>query len=130
MRLYSPLLLLLLAAPPLIAADYLTGSELNTMVSGKTAHCKHLDRPSQGRTYFNPNGTMHGIRRDEARIGSWYVEGNTLCTNWGIQPACSRYQSDGKGGHYKFKLDGKKVVHVWQWSEGDVVESQIISENE
>lgn len=113
--------LLIMGNTTLSATEYLNSKELTSMVSGNTAHCQHLNRPSHGRTYFNPNGTMHGIRRGEPRQGSWYVEGDTLCTNWGQRPVCSRYQSDGEGGHYKFTLKGKQVVHIWQWQEGDRV---------
>lgn len=119
--------LLLLGSTTLSAAEYLNGDELTAMVSGKTAYCQHLSRPSSGRTYFAPDGTMHGIRRGEARQGTWYVEDDTLCTDWGKRPVCSRYQGDGEGGHYKFKLDGKKIVHIWQWHSGDAVYSTSIT---
>lgn len=120
-------LLLLLGSSTLSAAEYLNGDELNAMVSGKTAYCQHLSRPSSGRTYFAPDGTMYGIRRGDPRKGTWSVKGDTLCTNWGKRPVCSRYQSDGEGGHYKFKLDGKKIVHIWQWHSGDTVYSTSIT---
>lgn len=121
--LISPLtLLLLLGSSALSAAEYLDSMELTAMVSGKTAYCQHINRPSHGRTYFNPDGTMHGIRRGNKRPGSWYVEDDTLCTNWGRRPVCSRYQSDGGSGHYKFTLTGKRIVHIHQWHDRDKVE--------
>ncbi len=127
MRLFSLLISLMLPGLSLHAAEYLNSIELTAMVSGNTAYCQHLNRPSNGSTYFNPNGTMHGIRRGEARQGSWYVEGDTLCTDWGKRPVCNRYQSDGEWGHYKFTLGGKRIVHVWRWGEGDQVEATSMS---
>lgn len=126
MRLLTPTLALLLSlgSTSLSAADYLSGEELTALASGNTAYCRHLQRPSQGRTYYNPDGTMHGIRRGEPREGTWHVTGDTLCTDWGAGPICSRFQSDGQGGHYKFMLDGRKVVHVWQWGVGDRVHGE------
>jgi hypothetical protein len=120
-------LMLLLGSSQISAAQWLGSDALTKMVSGKTAYCQHISRPSSGRTYFAPDGTMHGIRRGEARQGRWYVEGNTLCTDWGRRPVCSRYQSDGEWGHYKYKLDGKKIVHIWQWQNGDTVYSTSIT---
>ena len=118
--------MLLLASSHTPAAEpWLSGEALTRMVSGNTAYCRHLSRPSSGRTYFAPDGTMHGIRRGEPRSGTWHVSGDTLCTNWGEKDYCSRYQSDGNGGHYKLTLAGKRVVHIEQWQHGDKVDMPV-----
>lgn len=105
--------------------EWLDAEALTQMVSGHTAVCQHVSRPSSGRTYFAPDGTMHGIRRDEPRSGHWYVEGNTLCTDWGRRPICSRYRSDGMDGHYKYTLRGKQTVHIFEWLTGDQVYANV-----
>lgn len=92
------------------------------MVNDNTAVCQHVTRPSSGRTYYDPDGTMYGFRRGEARSGTWYIESDTLCNNWGTKAICSRYLPDGDGGHYKFTLKGKRTVHISQWIRGDAVD--------
>lgn len=115
-------IVLILPGRTVLAGEWLEGSALTRMVSGNTAFCSHLTRPSTGRTYYNPDGTTYGIRRGEARTGHWYVAGDTLCTNWGERDVCSRYQSDGHGGHFKYTLAGKQTVHIERWLAGDRVD--------
>lgn len=115
-------LLLLGLSQTLYAEQWLQSEQLLQMVSNNTAVCQHVSRPSSGRTYYDPDRTMVGFRRGEPRSGSWYVEGDTLCTNWGVKAICSRYRPDGNGGHYKYTLSGKRVVHIVKWLEGDKVD--------
>lgn len=106
------------------AAEWLDHQALIAMVSGNTALCQHVSRPSSGRTYYDPDGTLYGIRRGEDRSGHWYVTGDTLCSNWGERTFCSRYQDDGNGGHFKYNLAGKKMVHIERWLAGDEVDGE------
>ena len=106
------------------AEEWLQSEQLMQMVNDNTAVCQHVTRPSSGRTYYDPDGTMIGFRRGEARSGTWYIEGDTLCTNWGVKAICSRYLPDGKGGHYKYTLSGKRVVHIVRWLEGERIDPQ------
>lgn len=114
--------LLLASGHTASAAKWLDGDALQQMVSGNTAVCRHLSRPSTGRTYYDPDGSTYGIRRGEHRSGHWYVASDTLCTNWGEIDYCSRYQSDGNDGHFKYNLTGKKTVHIEQWLAGERVD--------
>ena len=118
--LYTPLLLCM--SNTAYAEEWLNSHDLMQMVNDNTAICQPLSRPSTGRTYYDPDGSMIGFRRGEARSGRWYVKGDTLCTNWGKKAICSRYQSDGTGGHYKYTLRGKQVVHIVSWLEGDQID--------
>jgi hypothetical protein len=111
----------LLLPTALWAEEWLDSAALSAMVSDKTAVCRHISRPSSGRTYYDPDGSMHGIRRGKTRIGRWYVEGDTLCTDWGKRAICSRYTRDGAGGHYKYTRKGKRTVHISKWLAGDRV---------
>jgi hypothetical protein len=40
----------------------------------------------------------------------------------GERDVCSRYQSDGNSGHFKYSLTGKKTVHIEQWLAGERVD--------
>lgn len=117
-------IVLLLPGQTMLAGEWLVGNALSQMVSGNTAFCRHVSRPSAGRTYYDEDGTTYGIRRGEHRSGRWYVAGDTLCTNWGERDVCSRYQSDGHGGHYKYTLAGKQTVHIERWLAGDRVDDE------
>jgi hypothetical protein len=107
---------------PAHAEQWLDGDALHAMVLDRTAVCRHVSRPSYGRTYYAPDGSMYGIRRGELRSGRWYIEDNTLCTDWGVRAICSRYRADDTGGHYKYTLSGKQTVHILEWLPGDQVE--------
>jgi len=121
---YLPLLALLgsTLVSPAHAEPWLDGDALRAMVHDRTAVCRHVSRPSSGRTYYAPDGSMYGIRRGELRSGRWSIAGNTLCTDWGVRAICSRYRPDGQGGHYKYTLSGKQTVHILGWLPGDQVE--------
>jgi hypothetical protein len=114
--------LLLVISHTAAAGEWLDGDALRQLVSGNTAFCRHVSRPSTGRTYYDEDGTTYGIRRGEHRSGHWYVAGDRLCTNWGEKDYCSRYQEDGKGGHFKYNLAGKKMVHIERWLAGERVD--------
>lgn len=77
------------------AMRVMTADELLATHTGK---CTSYSGPSAGSECFNADGTAS---YDDATYGqgsgSWRLEGNQLCTNYGEGDSCATVQTDGSG---------------------------------
>ncbi|MEM6481977.1 MAG: hypothetical protein AAF922_16415 [Pseudomonadota bacterium] len=76
----------------------MTGDEL---LATHTGVCTSYSGPSAGSECFNADGTASF---DDATYGqgtgSWRLEANQLCTNYGEGDSCATVQTDGSGRYF------------------------------
>jgi len=84
------------------AAD-MTGAEIKTFLSGKTAYLETTAASASGQTghgviYWAPDGTaLYKTPGGAMMHGKWQVKDNTNCTEWKERPGtgCVRYDKTG-----------------------------------
>jgi hypothetical protein len=84
------------------AAD-MTGAEIKTFLSGKTAYLETTAASASGQTgqgviYWADDGTaLYKTPSGAMMHGKWQVKGNTNCTEWKERPGtgCVRYDKTG-----------------------------------
>src|SRR5262245_53732618 len=85
-----------------LAAD-LTGAEIKTLLSGKTAYLETTAASASGKAgqaaiYWAEDGTaLFKTAAGTIMHGKWEIKGNTNCTDWKERPgtACTRYDKQG-----------------------------------
>jgi hypothetical protein len=85
-----------------LAAD-MTGAEIKTFLSGKTAYLETTAASAsgtagQGVIYWAADGTaIYKTPSGSIMHGKWEVKGNTNCTDWKERPGtgCVRYDKNG-----------------------------------
>lgn len=85
-----------------LAAD-MTGAEIKTFLSGKTAYLETTaasasGQSGQGVIYWSEDGTaLYKTPSGGMMHGDWQIKGNTLCSNWKEKPGtgCVRYDKTG-----------------------------------
>jgi hypothetical protein len=108
------------------AAD-LTGAEIKTLLSGKTAYFETTAVSSsrhagQAVIYFAPDGTaLFKTPTGAMWHGTWEVKGNTNCTNWKERPGtgCIRYDKTGDAVTVIDATSGKIRAKIVQTAQGN-----------
>lgn len=71
-----------LLAAPLWAADLATGAEITATITGNTVQGS-MDQSGGYTEFYDADGTI----RAEGYTGAWTVEGDTMCFDYGEDPA-------------------------------------------
>jgi hypothetical protein len=97
-RLFVAVVGLGLSFVPARATD-MTGSQIRSLISGKSVYVKLNDEAAAGNhgvIYYGEDGNAL-FRGDQGRVwhGTWSIKGNAACVEWVEEPAnpCSRYKS-------------------------------------
>ena len=97
-RLSIALVGLSLSFVPAEASD-MTGSQIRSLISGKSVYVKLNDEAAAGNhgvIYYGADGNAL-FKGDQGGVwhGTWSIKGNTACVEWVEEPAnpCSRYKS-------------------------------------
>jgi hypothetical protein len=85
-----------------LAAD-MTGAEIKTFLSGKTAYLETTAASASGQAgqvviFWAPDGTaLYKTPAGSMMHGKWEIKGNTNCTEWKERPGtgCVRYEKTG-----------------------------------
>jgi len=85
-----------------LAAD-MTGADIKTLLSGKTAYLETTAASASGKAgngviYWNADGTaLYKTPAGGMMHGKWQINGNTLCSDWKEKPGtgCVRYDKTG-----------------------------------
>jgi hypothetical protein len=85
-----------------LAAD-MTGADIKTLLSGKTAYLETTAASASGKAgngviYWNADGTaLYKTPAGDTMHGKWQIKGNTVCTDWKEKPGsgCVRYDKTG-----------------------------------
>lgn len=79
----------LVGANAVLANDFATGAQIQEMLSGNTLQGSALKKPYA--EYYDPDGTIRG----KGYSGTWKVEGNTGCMDYGSGYSCWTGKIDG-----------------------------------
>lgn len=111
----------LLAMP--IMAGSLSGDEIKSVFSGKTASGDHLKKGLGVKSFHASDGSYKSVLSDgTVRTGKWWVDADTLCLKFDGEgkDRCRQIESDGSGGYKKIHpRKGKAVVHFKSLEDGD-----------
>ena len=111
-------------ALPVIAGS-LSGDEIKSAFSGKTAVGEHLKKGMGVKSFHASDGTYKSVLSDgTVRTGKWWVDGDKLCVKFNGEgkDMCRLIESDGSGGYKKIvPRKGKAVVHFKSLEDGDKI---------
>lgn len=107
-----------------VIADSLSGDEIRTTFSGKTAVGDHLKKGMGVRSFHANDGSYRSVLSDgTVRTGKWWVDVNELCVNLDGKDNCNLVESDTGGGYMKVDpKKGKAVVHFKTLENGDTTQ--------
>jgi len=109
-------------AIPTIAGS-LSGDEIKSAFSGKTASGDHLKKNMGVKSFHATDGSYKSILSDgTVRTGKWWVDGDNLCLRFDGEgkDRCRLIESDGGDGYKKIHpKKGKAVVHFKSLEDGD-----------
>jgi len=109
-------------AVPVIAGS-LSGDEIKSTFSGKTAVGDHLKKGMGVKSFHASDGSYKSVLSDgTVRTGKWWVDGDKLCVKFNGEgkDMCRLIESDGSGGYKKINpKKGKAVVYFKSLEGGD-----------
>ena len=97
------------------AGGFMSGEELETKLSGKTADGYHLKKDYAFTNYFAPDGILHSIREGEPRKANWRINDKGYhCVKWEdrYKEFCRPFKDNGDGSISKYKLKGSKEIKI------------------
>ena len=108
------------------AAD-MTGAEIKTFLSGKTAYLETTAASASGQAgqvviYWAEDGTaLYKTPSGTMMHGKWEIKGNTNCTDWKERPGtgCVRYDKTGDGATVIDAASGKVRAKIMKTAPGN-----------
>ncbi len=108
------------------AAD-MTGAEIKTFLSGKTAYLEATAASASGQAgqvviYWAEDGTaLYKTPSGTMMHGKWEIKGNTNCTDWKERPGtgCVRYDKTGDGATVIDAASGKVRAKIMKTAPGN-----------
>lgn len=107
---------------PAYAGDYLSGEEIKSTFTGKTAIGQHLKKDEVVKSYFAEDGSYKRVLAGGSVKGTWWVDDGMLCVRvkGKTKDRCQRVRSDGAGGYEKVKMEKDiPIVHFKSLEDGD-----------
>jgi len=110
-----------LAVP--VMADSLSGDDIKSTFSGKTAVGDHLKKGMSVKAFHASDGSYISVLSDgTVRRGKWWVDGDNLCVKFDDKgkDKCGSFESDGEGSYKKISSrNGNAVIHFKSLEDGD-----------
>jgi hypothetical protein len=108
-------------------AAELTGAEIKTFLSGKTAYLEATAASAGGQVgnvviYWAEDGTaLYKTPSGTIMHGKWVIKGNTNCTEWKERPGtgCVRYDKTGDGATVIDVTSGKVRAKIVKTASGN-----------
>jgi len=109
-----------------VMADSLSGDDIKSAFSGKTAVGDHLKKGLGVKSFHASDGSYRSVLSDgTVRTGKWWVDGDNLCLKYEGEgkDRCRLIESDGADGYKKIHpKKGKAVVHFKSLEDGNVTQ--------
>ena len=119
--LFSAAVCALLTMP--LMAGSLSGDEIKSAFSGKTASGDHLKKSLGVKSFHATDGSYKSVLSDgTVRTGKWWIDGDNLCVKFDGEgkDRCRLIESDDADGYKKIHpKKGKAVVHFKSLEDGD-----------
>lgn len=107
---------------PVSAAGWMTGPEIEKLISGNTTYGKHETKGFTSFSYNRPDGTAVGRNtKDGDTSGTWRVKGDMICRtrDGGSGEFCNKVKDNGDGTYNRY-APAKNVmrgdIHVFTWT--------------
>ncbi|MCB1725044.1 MAG: hypothetical protein KDJ39_15265 [Gammaproteobacteria bacterium] len=116
------LVLVGLFSAPGYAAGWMTGAEIEQLVSGNTTYGKHETKGFTSYSYNRPDGTAVGRNtRDGDTTGTWRVKDDMICRQREGDPKenCQKVKDNGDGTYNRYQASKNVMrgdIHVFTWT--------------
>lgn len=104
------------------AGEWLTGDQIEALISGNTTYGKHEKKDFNAYSYNRPDGTFVGWSSKWGPTkGTWRVKGNRICRHreGGKRENCHDVRDNGDGTYNRYKQPKnltKPRVHIFTWT--------------
>ena len=110
-----------LLCAPVYAGSWMTGAEIEKLISGNTTYGKHETKGFTSYSFNRPDGTAVGRNtRDGETKGTWRVKGNKICRHreGRSREFCQKVKDNGDGTYNRYKETGgmRGDIHVFTWT--------------
>ena len=105
-----------------IAGEWMSGEQIEKLVSGNTTYGKHEFKGFTSYSYNRPDGTFVGRNSESGpRKGTWRVDGNKMCRHPEDRPKefCQEVKDNGDGTYSRYKQPKNLAMpkkHVFTWT--------------
>ena len=105
-----------------VAGEWMSGEQIEKLVSGNTTYGKHEFKGFTSYSYNRPDGTFVGRNSESGpRKGTWRVDGNKMCRHPEGRPKefCQEVKDNGDGTYNRYKQPKNLAMpkkHVFTWT--------------
>ncbi len=105
-----------------MAGEWMTGEQIEKLISGNTTYGKHQFKGFTSYSYNREDGTSVGWNSKRgATKGTWRVKGNKICRHLdgNRKEHCQEVKDNGDGTYNRYKQPGNLAMpkkHVFTWT--------------